>query len=720
MTSLFSYIVKRVLYLIPTIIAVSFIIFALMELAPGDMIDAMNTEAMTEEDIAALRAEYNLDRSMFYRYGVYMVRLVQGDLGVGDVTGISVWNTFIRRLPNTLLLSFTALVAGVLIAVPLGIIAARKAGTIIDNITTGVTLIGMSMPIFWIGLLLLLLFSLWLGWLPAGGFDHGIRSIILPAICSGLSLTASTARQTRSGMLEVLKSDYLRTARAKGVPESTVIAKHALGNAWTPIVTAAGYSFCMQLAGSVVVEQVFAWPGIGRMAAEAVFTRDVTTATGTIILTTILYVLVQVIIDIMYAFIDPRVKAQYISAGKRKKRTSAEIDANRGGDRNREAAAGSTGESEKDKNEEYTGLKPVYVQAENSVPVYSTAPQAKEAFAEMQKNAEANKAADSQKGAIAGNFAQKQESVMRGENHEPQKSAAAGFAVDTVELVTKKYRKRSRMSDIFFRVRKNKGAMAGLVIIGLLAIMFIASLFISFESVTARNIPARLNPPSWQFIFGTDGMGRDAFLRVIYGTRYTIAIGFGTSVIAVVIGVSLGALASYYGGKSDNLIMRASDTLASIPGMLLGMVIVTVLGQSLRNLIIAVGVSSIPYYIRITRASILTVRNQEYIEAAKAIGLSNLRIIFTQALPNGLSPIIVAFSVSFGMTIIIAASLSFIGFGVPVPHPEWGAMIAMGREFMRSAPWLTTFPGLFIMGTVLAFNLLGDGLRDALDPKMKR
>ena len=687
------YIVKRILYLLPIIIAVSFIVFALMELAPGDLVDAMNTDSMTEEDIAALRASFHLDRSLFFRYGIYMLNLIQGNLGVGDVTGISVWNTFMSRLPNTLILSFTALIIGVLLAVPMGIIAARNAGKIVDNIATGVTLVGMSMPVFWIGLLLLIVFSLWLGWLPAGGFDHGIRSIILPAICSGLSLTASTTRQTRAGMLEVLKSDYLRTARAKGVPESTVITKHALGNAWIPIITAAGYSFCMQLAGSAVVEQVFAWPGIGRMAVEAVFTRDVTTATGTIILTTILYVLVQVIIDILYAFIDPRVKAQYVSAGKRKKPVTPnapEIEAVVF-----QTAAAEIESSDQEEQERLASLEQALVQSEPDI------------SAMLKESAAVEDSSDERQGS----------SAVR--SFEMRKSAAAELIVETGELATKKYRKRSRLGDIFYRVRKNRGAMAGLIIVGILIIMFIASMFISYGQVTARNVPMRLSSPNWPYLFGTDGMGRNAFLRVVYGTRYTMAIGFGASAIAVVIGISLGAFASYYGGKTDNLIMRASDTLASIPGMLLGMVIVTVLGQSLRNLIIAVGVSSIPYYIRITRASILTVRNQEYIEASKAIGLSNLRIIFTQALPNGLSPIIVAFTVSFGMMIITAASLSFIGFGVPVPHPEWGAMIAMGREFMRSAPWLTTFPGIFIMLTVLAFNLLGDGLRDALDPKLK-
>jgi peptide/nickel transport system permease protein len=301
--------------LIPVIIAVSFIVFALLEAAPGDFVDAIIARAgeITQEEIDRIRAEHNMDRSMFYRYAVYMRNLLRGDLGVSDLTGLSVWNTFMQRLPNTLILSFTALVFGLAVAVPMGIIAARNSGKIADTIASVFTLIGMSMPVFWIGLLLIVLFSGRLGWLPAAGNQDGIRSIIMPAICSGLSLTASTARQTRSSMLDILRSDFLRTAKAKGVPSETVVRKHALGNAWIPIVTAAGSSLCAQLAGSVVVESVFAWPGIGRLAAEAVFNRDINTILGTIILTTVLYVLVQLLVDVLYAFIDPRIKAQYTS-----------------------------------------------------------------------------------------------------------------------------------------------------------------------------------------------------------------------------------------------------------------------------------------------------------------------------------------------------------------------------------------------------------------------
>jgi len=286
--------------------------------------------------------------------------------------------------------------------------------------------------------------------------------------------------------------------------------------------------------------------------------------------------------------------------------------------------------------------------------------------------------------------------------------------------IAQQYQKRNQMAEIFYRIIKNKGALVGLCILALMFILFIVSLFMSWESVIQGSVMQRLTPPNRSDLFGLDFMGRSMFNRVIYGTRYTLAIGFGSAGLGALLGVSLGAIAGYFGKLTDEIIMRVSDTMASIPGLLLGMVIVTALGNGLPQLIVAVGISSIPFFIRITRASILTVRNQEYVEAAHAIGLRPMKILFSHVLPNGLSPIIIMFSVILGMSIITAASLSFLGFGIPTPYPEWGRMIAENREFMMTSSYLLTFPGIFIMITVLAFNLIGDALRDALDPKLKK
>lgn len=287
-------------------------------------------------------------------------------------------------------------------------------------------------------------------------------------------------------------------------------------------------------------------------------------------------------------------------------------------------------------------------------------------------------------------------------------------------LVSKQYRRRSPFKDVFHRVTKNKGAVVGLCIIGALILLLLGSFLIDYSAVTKTDLANRFLPPSWEHLFGTDDMGRDVFLRVVYGTRYSLSIGFGATALAAIAGVCIGSVAGYYGGYVDDIIMRLTDILASIPAMLLGMVIVSILGGSVPNLIFAIGICSVQYYIRITRASILAIRGQEYVEAAKVIGMSDAKIIFTQILPNAFSPVIVTFTATIGIAILVAASLSFIGLGVSVPMPEWGALVSSGRNVLRTAPYLSTFPGLFIMLTVLAFNILGDGLRDALDPKLKR
>jgi len=671
-------------------IAVSLLVFALMELAPGTILDAMDLDGLTEEQRIELIRMHNLDRPMIYRYGVYMINLLQGDLGTSDHTGTDVWDEFIVRLPNTLILAFTALIIGSVLAIPLGILAARRARTVVDNTVQVFAIIGMSMPVFWLGLLLLLAFSLHLRWLPAGLFEDGLRSLILPAICSSFTMISNATRQTRSNMLEVLQADYLRTARAKGVPEKVVIRKHALGNAWIPIITSLGTSLSNQLAGSVVVEQVFTWPGIGRMAADAVRARDVTTATGVVIMTSVIYVLVQLSVDLLYATVDPRVKSKFVSSARKAKKRDVSVVAMKG-----------------------VTLIPLSDEdrAKALAAEQSRAEEPELVFSEGHGYAASMATGDEK----ASSFATRDISDLS-ENLTSETISGGGI----FESAIKKYKKRSQVGDIVYSLRRNKGSMAGFIILCFMLLCFIGSLFISWDQVTSMDVMNRFARPSLRHPFGTDDFGRDLFLRVIYGTRYTLAIGLGAVTMSTLFGVTSGCFAGFYGGKLDELVMRASDVLASIPGMLLGMVVVTVLGQNLPFLMLAVSVQSIPVYVRMTRAAVLTVRNNEYVEAAKSIGLSNFRIIFTQVLPNGLAPLLVTITGSLGMSILTASALSFLGFGVPVPVPEWGALVAGARIYLLTAPHLIMFPGIFISLTVLAYNLLGDGVRDALDPKLKK
>ena len=705
--SLIRYILRRLLLLIPVIIIVSFMVFVLMDLAPGDITAGWDLEGMTVEQIAAMRADMGLDDPLLVRYGRYMFRLIQGDLGVGDHTGISVWYNFITRLPATLILAGASVLFGVAVAIPLGIFAARRAGKALDTATTAFTMVGMSMPGFWQGLLMMLLFSYILGWLPAGRFVDGWRSVILPAVVAGSTLLAACTRQTRSSMLEVLKADYLRTARAKGVPEKVVIRKHALGNAMIPIVTTIGVSVAVAVSGTAVIEQVFAWPGVGRWIVESVGSRDLTSTTGAVILTTIMYVLILLLVDIAYAFIDPRIRAQYADKGKRKARAKntpvitiadkyipelqdsiPSADADWSYDNTEIAAVRVAGGFDKQDKAAPMQADSVVAAPEQSLPVEAASAEAFVSFA-----------------TVTDADAAKIETVV----------------VENGESVTRKYRKRGRGGEVFHHLRRNPSALGGMIIIAIIVIIFIIALIMPVESVITPNVQYRNHPPSLAYPFGTDVMGRNLFARVIYATRFSLPIGVGATSIAAIVGVFLGSIAAFYEGTAaDEALMRFSDSLASIPGILLGMVIIMTLGRSVPNLIIAIGVSAIPVFIRISRAAVLSLKGSEFVEAAKAIGLSNFRILYTQVLPNGLAPIIITFTGSLGMAILISAGLSFLGFGIPVPNPEWGSLVSAGRDVVRHQWWLTTFPGLFIMITVMGFNLLGDGLRDAFDPKLKR
>ncbi|MBF4692123.1 ABC transporter permease [Fusibacter ferrireducens] len=287
---------------------------------------------------------------------------------------------------------------------------------------------------------------------------------------------------------------------------------------------------------------------------------------------------------------------------------------------------------------------------------------------------------------------------------------------------TEKETSRQHRNELWYRFKKNKGAMLGLFIIVFLVLVALSADFLlDYKTdVIGQNLKERLQSPSLTHLFGTDELGRDLFFRVIYGARFSISIGVISVSIGLITGTFFGAIAGYFGGYIEEVIMRITDIMSAIPSILLAIAIVTALGASTLNLMIAVGVASIPEFVRITRASVLMVRNQEFIEAARALGVKEWKIIISHVLPNALAPIIVQTTLTTGSSIISASGLSFLGLGVPAPAPEWGSLLSAGRKFIRGYAYLTLFPGMAIMFTVLAFNLMGDGLRDVLDPKLKQ
>ncbi len=284
----------------------------------------------------------------------------------------------------------------------------------------------------------------------------------------------------------------------------------------------------------------------------------------------------------------------------------------------------------------------------------------------------------------------------------------------------------SPIAEFWGYFRANRGAVAGLVFVVAIMLVAIFAPILAPHPPDLTNDAVFLKPPAWQaggswaYPLGTDAIGRDILSRLIFGARLSLLIGVVVVTLAIIVGVTLGLIAGFFRGWLDTAIMRLMDIILTLPSLLLAIVIVAILGPGLMNAMLAVAVVVLPHYVRITRAAVITETAKDYVTAARAVGATRTRLMFSEVLPNCAAPLIVQASLGFSTAILDAAALGFLGLGAQPPAPEWGTMLADAREFVLRAWWVVTFPGLMILGTVLAFNILGDGLRDALDPKLKR
>ncbi|MBU6081981.1 nickel transporter permease [Allobacillus halotolerans] len=289
-----------------------------------------------------------------------------------------------------------------------------------------------------------------------------------------------------------------------------------------------------------------------------------------------------------------------------------------------------------------------------------------------------------------------------------------------INLTTKKQHPRLRsMKDFYRKLKRNKAALVGGYLILFLTIVSLIGPYFLSNGINDVDYTARLQPPSAEYWLGTDQHGRDIFSRIIYGGQITLIVGFLSVALGGIVGVAIGIASGYYGGKIDTVIMRLMDILLAFPGILLALAIVSILGPDIVNVIYAVAIYSIPSFARIARGSTLSVKKLEYIDAVRGIGAGDFRILVRHVLPNVISPLIVQATLSIATAILTASGLSFLGLGAQPPSPEWGAMLNDGRGYMHDAGHIALFPGLAIVIAVLAFNLFGDGIRDALDPKSK-
>jgi dipeptide transport system permease protein len=287
-------------------------------------------------------------------------------------------------------------------------------------------------------------------------------------------------------------------------------------------------------------------------------------------------------------------------------------------------------------------------------------------------------------------------------------------------------RRPSALAEFWYYYSFNKGAVVGLIVFGLLVLVAVFAPLLAPHPPNEQFRDALLTPPVWQeggraeFILGTDAVGRDMLSRLIFGARYSLFIGLVVVVFALISGIVLGVLAGYFRGWVDTLIMRIMDVILAFPSLLLALVLVAILGPGLFNAMLAIALVLQPHFARLTRAAVMSEKNREYVVSARVAGAGHMRLMLVTILPNCVAPLIVQATLSFSNAILEAAALGFLGMGAQPPTPEWGTMLAAAREFILRAPWVVTYPGLAILITVLSINLIGDGLRDALDPKLKR
>ena len=594
---------RRLAASIPTLFLILIGVFLLLQFAPGDTVDAMMAQMGGGDAATAreLRKFYGLDLSVPVQLGNYLWRLVRLDLGFSSIYGKPVATVILERLPPTMLLMTASLSFAFFFGLLFGVIAARGVNRWPDTLISTLGLIFYATPSFWFGLMAIVVFSIYLQWLPAGGFQDigtvqtgiwGIidiaRHLVLPTLTLGLIFLAIYLRIMRASMLEVLNLDYVSTARAKGLDETRVVTRHVLRNALLPMVTLIGLQAGTMLGGSVVVESVFSLPGLGRLAYELVVQRDLNTLLGIVFVSALLVIVVNFAVDLIYARLDPRISAEGVGS----------------------------------------------------------------------------------------------------------------------------WRRSSAISEVRPR------SPAWLLLLVVIAMAISAGFLYPRDPLALAGRPLIWPFSNPRFLLGTDNSGRDIAAQIFYGARISLLIGGVATAIAILIGIFVGAFAGYYGGWVDNVLMRITEAFQTLPNFVLLLVLVAVFGSTLTTVTIAVGVVSWPAPARLTRAEFLSLRNREFVQAGRTLGMKDVQLILGEILPNALPPVIVYASVVMAVAILLESALAFLRLSDP-NVASWGNLIGLGRDVLRVQWYVSAIPGIAILVTVLAVSLVGQGLNDALNPRLK-
>ena len=588
----------------------------------------------TDAERIELRERLGLNEPAVVQFGHFVANAAQGNFGISLRQSEPVSTLLKSRLPATLELSLVAAVLALVVGVPLGVYTALKRNSMLSQLLLAGSLLGVSLPTFLIGILLILVFSVQLGWLPSYGRGEtvslgwwssglftadGWKHLILPSITLSLFQMTLVLRLVRSEMLEVLRSDYIKFARARGLKRRAIHFGHALKNTMVPVITITGLQLGGIIAFAIVTETVFQWPGMGLLFIQAVQFADVPVMAAYLCLIALVFVVINLIVDLLYFVVDPRLRAGMTRAGG---------------------------------------------------------------------------------------------SLMRA------------------------VLKRWWDSDLAWAWRRAPVAIAATILLALLLIGSFGAGWVAphnpFDLTKVELLDALL-PPAWQangqptYLLGTDSQGRDLYSAILYGTRVSLLIGLAAVALSMVIGIVLGLVSGYAGGRIDAFIMRVADVQLSFPAILIALLIDGVARAAVPRelheviafpvLVGAIALAGWPQYARTVRGSTLVEKNREYVQAARVIGVASPVIMFRHVLPNVLGPVLVLATVHLATAIITEATLSFLGVGVPPTSPSLGTLIRIGNDFLFSGEWwIVIFPGLALVLLVLSVNLLGDWLRDALNP----
>lgn len=758
---LWQYVLRRLAFTIPVMLGVTLITFSLSNLM-GDPVAPYVTEKSTPEQIEELRKLHNLDKSLSVRYFTYINNLLHGEWGYSQTINQPVSDAIVMKFAATLELSLLAFAVAVLTALPLGIFSSVKHNRWEDHWIRLFALFGSAVPIFWFALILKYFLAFQWGdatqlplgyrydailWdledpieqrtglllvdaLLAGSWIHfkdALMHMLLPATTLAYASMATTIRLMRGSMLDVLEQDYVRTARAKGLPEHKVVVNHAARNAMIPTVTLLGLAFGGLLNGSVLTETVWQWPGLGLWAITAMRNLDTAAILGYTLFAGMLYVLANLVVDVAYAWLDPRVElsgdvglAEWVIAGMAILLVGVTwISVDLG-----------------------LGL--------GKLLLYALLLGALVGLGWRLRRDRADFLAQLWEylwvPLLAGGTVLVVVGIFRG--------YATGMvllfvlfllvrlALNWRDFVAEIPPRRAELRRMAYQLRRNPLALLGLFIaLAILLVALMAPFLAPLEPgqrdadrmVEHFEFNHDLQPPCyWSctgergeadgYILGSTSKGYDIWYGIIWGSRTSLDVALKVVISGTFIAVVLGVISGYYGGRVDEIMMRITDVFLAIPGLILALAIVAVTNNpSIEYLMYALIIVWWPGFTRIVRAQALSVRNLPYVEAARAAGASDFRIIFRHVLPNCLTPVVIAATMDMGSIVLVLAGLGFLGFGGGPDLAEWGKLVGYGQEHLLAGDWWAFFfPGLAIALWAMAFYLLGDGLRDILDPRQRK